>query len=530
MMIRTGAKPGQLLQLHYLIKKMMDKERRTIIIADDDIDYLDQLKFQVESFGFDTIAFSSERECEDAMKFIKPDLAIFDLMMENDDSGFILSYKLKKLYPDVPIMIVTSAESVTGISFESESETERNWIKADRYLAKGIRPDQLHREINKLLKDLKKMETLALLIVDDEKGIRTGIHRALEKFRVSFPFFDDDFDFHIIDAETGEEAIELLGKRNIDIVLLDNKLPGIQGIEVLEYINNNSMDSAVMMITSYASIDLAISATNNGAFNFIPKPFSAQDLKSAIESITKHIFLKRMTAKMKEEAKQVRFKFLSVLSHELKSPINAIEGYLRIMKERQAGDDIGAYEKMIDRSLTRLDSMRGLIIDMLDFTRIESGKKNRNIKEVDITALAQMAIDSILPVAIQMNINVKSDLPENFLYMADPGELEIILNNLLSNAVKYNRKNGEVIITVTHNSDNLIIEVKDTGIGMSEEDQSILFKEFTRIKTDKTKNISGSGLGLSIMKRIIDLNRGTVDVESKPDVGSVFTVKLPLSG
>lgn len=130
----------------------MDKEKRTILIADDDPDYLEQLKFHVESFGFNVIAVSSEEECVSVMKSEKPDLAIFDLMMNNDDSGFILSYKMKKLYPDVPILIVTSAASVTGINFESENEAERSWIKADKYLAKGIRPDQLHREINKLLK------------------------------------------------------------------------------------------------------------------------------------------------------------------------------------------------------------------------------------------------------------------------------------------------------------------------------------------------------------------------------------------
>ncbi len=372
------------------------------------------------------------------------------------------------------------------------------------------------------------METLNLLVVDDEAGIRAGIKRALNNFTVSFPFFDDDFNFNITDVETGEQALEILKSEKTDIVLLDNKLPGIEGIEVLEYINSKSIDAAVMMITSYASIDLALKATNNGAFNFIPKPFSAQDLKSAVESITKHLFLKRMTLKMKEEAKQIRFKFLSVLSHELKSPINAIEGYLRIMQDRQAGDDIAAYEKMIERSLTRLDSMRGLIMDMLDFTKIESGTKTRKLIRLDIVELAKMAVDSIYPVAIQKNISIRTKLPESLVMKADTTEIEIIFNNLLSNAVKYNKQDGEVHIAVRQNEGELEIVVEDSGIGMSEEEQSMLFKEFSRIKSDKTKNISGSGLGLSIMKRIVDLNKGTILVDSKPDKGSCFTVHLPL--
>jgi CheY-like chemotaxis protein len=130
----------------------MEKDSRTILIADDDVDYLEQLKFHIEGFGFKTITVGNEAECVKVLESAKPDLAILDLMMDNDDSGFILSYKIRKLYPDVPIMIITAAASVTGINFESGSESERSWIKANKYLAKGIRPDQLHREINKLLK------------------------------------------------------------------------------------------------------------------------------------------------------------------------------------------------------------------------------------------------------------------------------------------------------------------------------------------------------------------------------------------
>ncbi len=373
------------------------------------------------------------------------------------------------------------------------------------------------------------METLNLLVVDDESGIRTGIERALKDFTVSFPFCDDDFNFKIINAGTGEEAIQLLESEKMDILLLDNKLPGIEGVEVLEYINNNRIDTAVMMITSYASIDLAIRATNSGAFNFIPKPFSSQDLKSAVESVTKHLFLKRMTLKMKDEAKQVRFKFLSVLSHELKSPINAIEGYLRMMKDKQAGEDISSYEHMIERSLTRIDSMRGLIMDMLDLTRIESGSKKRHLSVINIIDIAKMAADSVYPLAIQKNVTISTDFPDKLDMKVDSGEIEIIFNNLLSNAVKYNRDKGKVIFSIKKKDNKAVITVQDTGIGMTAEEQAVLFREFTRIKTDKTRNISGSGLGLSIMKKILDLYNGTVSVTSKPDKGSVFTVELPLS-
>ncbi|MBN2174440.1 MAG: response regulator [Bacteroidales bacterium] len=126
--------------------------RKKIMIVDDDIDSLTQMKMQVERFGFDTITAESQKEGEKLLETEKPNLAIFDLMMENQDSGFILSFKIKKKYPDVPVIIATAVTAETGMIFGLDTEEERNWIKADQYLEKGIRPDQLQREINKLLK------------------------------------------------------------------------------------------------------------------------------------------------------------------------------------------------------------------------------------------------------------------------------------------------------------------------------------------------------------------------------------------
>ncbi len=370
------------------------------------------------------------------------------------------------------------------------------------------------------------MEKLKVLVVDDEPGIRSGINRILRNYSVGFPFMEEDFQFELIDAETGEKAIEIIESSPVDIVLLDNKLPGINGIDVLEYISKQKYDVQVMMITSYASLDLAVKATNIGAYNFIPKPFTPDELKTAMEGITKHLFLKRMTRQLHKEGKEIRFQFLSVLSHELKSPINAIEGYLQIMKEKQVGDKIDDYEVMINRSIERLKGMRTLIMDLLDLTKLESGKKQREIKKIDIAEIAKMAIHSMEPLAIQKNVRIYYDNGEPCYLNGDSAEIEIILNNLLSNAVKYNREGGQVYVHIKGSDDKVFIKVEDTGIGMTEEDQEKLFQEFVRIKNVKTKNITGSGLGLSIIKKLADLYAGDIKVTSKPDVGTSFTVML----
>ena len=373
------------------------------------------------------------------------------------------------------------------------------------------------------------MANLNLLIVDDEPGIRSGIRRILSNFSVDFPFLEEEFVFSIEEAGSGEDAINIIDNNSIDIVLLDNKLPGMDGIEVLEYINKKQIDCSVMMITSYASLDLAIKATNNGAYNFVPKPFTPQELKTSIEGITKNLYLRRMTKQLNTVGKQIRFQFLSVLSHELKSPINAIEGYLHIMEERQVGNNLDDYEMMIQRSLERIRGMRSLIMDMLDLTRLESGKKARDVKKLDLAELMRISKDTMSPMAIQKNIKILINAnPDEINFMGDQQEIEIIFNNLVSNAVKYNKENGEVVCTLEEGDSSVKIAVSDTGIGMSEEDLPKLFQDFVRIKNEKTKAISGTGLGLSIMKKIVEeVYHGTVQVESVVDQGTTFTVVIP---
>jgi two-component system, OmpR family, response regulator len=130
----------------------MPLKTKSILVADDDSDYLFQLSFHLQKAGYSVITADSQKEAEKIIQREKPDLAILDLMMENEDSGFILSHKLKKKYPDVPIIIATAVSSETGITFGLKSEEDKHWIKADLYLEKGIRPEQLLNEIKKLLK------------------------------------------------------------------------------------------------------------------------------------------------------------------------------------------------------------------------------------------------------------------------------------------------------------------------------------------------------------------------------------------
>ncbi len=371
------------------------------------------------------------------------------------------------------------------------------------------------------------MGKLNLLVVDDEPGIRSGVSRILENFSVSYPFMDEDFEFNVFLAETGEEALDILRRQPLDIVLLDNKLPGIQGIDVLDHINQENIDVVVVMITSYASLDLAVRATRQGAYDFVPKPFTPKELRASIETITKQLFLRRMTEKLNVEGRQVRFQFLSVLSHELKAPLNAVEGYLEMMQEKKFGDSLGKYDEIVDRSLFRIQGMRNLILDMLDFTRIESGKKSRKIEPLHLCEIVQHCIDSFQPLSIQKDVDVYLNCSEKTPLKADRQEMEIVVNNLVSNAIKYNKQGGRVDINLRKDNGHIQLSVEDTGIGMKKEDIDKLFEDFVRIRSEDTKNISGSGLGLSIVKRLLNLYDATIHVESQPGKGSSFAITFP---
>ena len=301
------------------------------------------------------------------------------------------------------------------------------------------------------------MAVLKVLVVDDEPGIRSGVSRILNNFHVTYPFMDEDYTYEVTEAATGEDGIEIIDRDRPDILLLDNKLPGIQGVEVLEYVRNKKYDIVVAMITSYASLDVAIKAHRYGATDFIPKPFTPQELKSSIENITKQQYLKRITHRMNQEGKKIRYQFLSVLSHELKAPLNAIEGYLRMMQEKQSGDRIEDYATPIERSLQRIQGMRNLIMDLLDFTKIRLERKEEKIEEVHLANIASGAIVTVQPYAIQMEVTVKLTVRSDAVIMADPADMEIIFNNLVSNSVKYNKMGGKAGITIDSTENEVII-------------------------------------------------------------------------
>jgi two-component system sensor histidine kinase/response regulator len=370
------------------------------------------------------------------------------------------------------------------------------------------------------------MERLRTLVVDDEPGMREGIRRALDRFEFRIPDVDETFGFEVDTAESGAEAAEKIRSAAPDVLLLDYKLPDTTGLEILERFRPDLAESVTLMITAYASLDTAVSAIKGGAFDFLAKPFTPDELRKTLSKAAQNLILARQVKKLAREQRKVRFQFISVLGHELKAPLNAVEGYLHMIRDRTLGESLADYDEPLNRSLLRLTGMRKIIHDLLDLTRIESGSKRREAAEQDLPAIVKTAVETVLPQAEEKRVTLFVDAPPAFRFRCDAGEIEMILNNLISNAVKYNRDGGRVDVRLSDEDGIARLTVRDNGIGMTREETELLFREFVRIKNEKTRSILGSGLGLAIVKKLALMYGGDVAVESEPDRGSAFTVVL----
>ncbi|MDD3035382.1 MAG: HAMP domain-containing sensor histidine kinase [Candidatus Saccharimonadaceae bacterium] len=235
----------------------------------------------------------------------------------------------------------------------------------------------------------------------------------------------------------------------------------------------------------------------------------------------------QLLAKQKE-LNQAMSDFLSVATHELKSPTSIIKGYLSNIIDGDFGEIDPKIKEQIQVAITQTERLNSLVQDLLNVSRVEQGRVQYNITEVDTVKILNTVISNYRPIAEEKNIQIVYEPVESVPFIkADENRVQEIFINLIDNAIKYTAKGS---VTVSHKVDknNLITNVRDTGFGMSSSARQRLFQRFYRVKTDQTQNISGTGLGLWIIKQYIEAMGGNIEVESMEDVGSNFIVTLPI--
>ena len=227
-----------------------------------------------------------------------------------------------------------------------------------------------------------------------------------------------------------------------------------------------------------------------------------------------------------EKERMIRQEFFSNASHELKTPITSIQGYAELLESGMIQDEStkADFASRIKKEAVR---MTGLINDILMISRLEAKEAEVTFSDVRVSVLLEEIIDSLKPQAAEAQVFVHVDCQPLMIH-ANLQQMRELLTNLISNAIKYNRPGGQVWINIRETDGQMVIRVKDNGVGIPSDSLDRIFERFYRVDKGRSRKQGGTGLGLSIVKHIVNFYHGTIHVSSEPDMGSEFTVFLPM--
>jgi two-component system phosphate regulon sensor histidine kinase PhoR len=483
----------------------------------------------------------------------------------------------------------------------------------------------------------------SILVADDERVIREGIRRILSRENLQ-----------IFPAENGLQAWETLQQQSFDLLLIDLKMPQMDGMELLQRVKNQFPDQIVVIITGHATIEAAVEAMKYGAYDFITKPFlpdqlrmvvnralekrgleieakqlreererslkdiameksriqtiihcmasgvlvtdkeqivvlhnpalsqllkisgeplvgkplpdspSLKTLSEAIAQVLKEerpqtisqefslndheaVYLRTHTAAVTGDGGTVlgsvsvvqditylkaldhmKNEFVAMVAHELRAPLSAIQQQISVILQGLAGMVTEKQRDLLSRSQERADGLLNLIRDLLDISKMETGRSFQQKAPLDLFPLAEKTVALLLPQAQAkdqiLELKAGPDIPS---INADPQAMEEVLTNLISNAIKYTPEKGTIQVRLRPEAEYLLIQISDNGIGISQEDLGRIFDKFYRVKSEKTRKIVGTGLGLPIVKQLVESHLGYIRVESHLDRGTTFNVLIP---
>lgn len=473
-----------------------------------------------------------------------------------------------------------------------------------------------------------------ILIIDDEARIRDACTIVLS-----------DKGFDVSAAPDGEQGLQMIKEKHYDIVLVDLMMPNISGFDVLSEVRSHHPDTVVIVITGYATLEHSIEAMKKGAFDFIPKPFTPDQLRAVVDKSLRYtsalqdiadsksrlgVMVNSLTDGVmttdarklivqanpaflhmigyhgeavvgrhvkevireeslldsihqallmspdtftelsseihiinKEEEKiynarcapfrgrtnenlgtitvlhditslkkmdQMKSDFVSMVSHEIRSPMNSLLMQLKNISDGLAGAVTEKQQEILQRASEKILNLNNLVTELLDLSRIESGLISHEKEKVD---MRQLLIDQknfhnayAEEKEITLQLDCPADLPS---ILANRQNMEEALSNLITNGIKYSPAGGNITISAAAENKYLKLQVIDTGFGISEEDLDKIFTRFYRVKDSQTRQIQGTGLGLAIVKSIIESHHGKISVESERAKGTTFTILLPLA-
>ncbi len=380
-----------------------------------------------------------------------------------------------------------------------------------------------------------------ILCVDDDRNWLSALKRQLRR------------KFDITTAMGGPAGLEILdGPDSFAVVTADFRMPGMNGIEFLREARRVSPESVALMLTGCAQLDIAVSALHDGhIYRFLTKPCPPELLETTladcVEKYRSAAVERLLTAQLSRANEELRTlnttlekarkealaatraksEFLANMSHELRTPMNSIIGFTELMIDDEQDPPAGKRARRLEKVHRNAKNLLALLNDVLDLSKIEAERLTLECVSVDVAALVHECVESARPLLqngrVELTQHIQSQLPP---WEGDPVRLRQIVTNVLSNAAKFT-EDGWIAVRVGTQDECILIDVEDSGIGISAEDLPKVFDKFEQVDSSSARRAGGTGLGLAICRKLCELMGCQITVKSEPGAGSCFTVRLP---
>ena len=355
-----------------------------------------------------------------------------------------------------------------------------------------------------------------VLVIDDEEIVLDSCLQILSKSN-----------YNVQTADNGLLGIRMVEEFNPDLIFVDLKMPGISGFEVIEKIQEIDPAVVTIVITGFATISSAVEAMQKGAFDFLPKPFTPDELRLITRRGLEKRKLVLETLALRREKELLREHFAAIVSHELKSPLATTQQHLYALSSELSDQLNEDQVRRFDRIQIRIKDLMDLIHTWLRAISVDINTIKDNFQPASLPVIVSKAVESVEPHAIRKDISISSTISENVpMVFGDEGTLVEAIVNIVGNAIKYSPTGSRVDITAEYEDQKVVIRIQDNGIGISKEDLPFIFEDFYT-SSDKNKEERGSGVGLALTRRILEAHGGTVTVESELGQGSTFELCLP---
>ena len=357
-----------------------------------------------------------------------------------------------------------------------------------------------------------------ILLIDDEEVVLDSCLAILE---------DGGHDVAV--ASSGAEGLGRALTWAPDLVFIDLKMPGMSGMQVLEELR--SLDPTVVSIvfTGFATIAAAVEAMQVGAFDFLPKPFTPDEFRAMIRRGLQQRDLVVERAALRREREALRENFAAIVSHELRSPLAAVQQNLYVTTRELAGVVSEDQLQRLERMSIRIGDLLALVNRWLRGFSIDVAPLAESFGPVLISAPVANAVESAQTEAVRKAVEIVTEVDPAAGVLGDEGALTEALLNVIGNAVKYSREGGRVLVSAACREAKVVVSVADTGVGIPATDLPRIFDPFYRGQAGES-HIAGAGIGLALTRRIVEAHGGSIAATSDPGRGSVFVIELPAHG